>query len=398
LTRSTLVDSGREQRGPIRVAFLTPNLQTGGAERQMAILAGALPSDRFTVRFLCMSERGPLAAEVEALGIQVDVLGIRGSCMPLHPSCLVATVRAVRRYLALTAEVDIVDAWLRPAMTFAAVVQPVARVPILMGGRRSLGDQYRSKPWYRRAGASIAARRMDALVTNSRIAATEAVQEDRVRPSRVHVVPNAVLPPVAHPEDRLRYRSSWGFGDDHLVVGSVANYKPAKRLDMLLDVADDLRERLPGLRYVLVGDGPLRGHLESKIRRLDLGSLVRLHGTEPDARRVYSSFDILAQTSETEGLPNVILESAAEGLPIVATMAGGTTEILTDGKDSLLVQIGDTAGMAGAIVRIAEDGALRERLGAAARRRATDYSPDRLVDATAAIYRDLARRAGRLDG
>jgi glycosyltransferase involved in cell wall biosynthesis len=356
----------------------------------MAILAAGLPSDRFAVRFLCMSERGPLAAEVEAMGIRVDVLGIRSTCLPIHPRCWLAAVRAVRRYVALTDEVDIVDAWLRPAMTFAVAAQPLARVPILMGGRRSLGNQYRAKPRYRRFAASFAARRMDALVANSRVAAAEAIEEDRLLPSRVHVVPNAVLPAVSRPEDRGRFRASWGVDDEHLVVGSVGNYKPAKGLAMLLDVADRLRDRAPRLRYVLVGEGPLRGALEDQIRRLELGSLVRLHGAEPDARKVYSSFDILVQASETEGLPNVILEAASAGLPIVATAAGGTPEVITHDLDALLVTIGDTDGLATALRRLAEDPALRDRLGRAARRRAVDFSAERLVRDTAAIYETVA--------
>ncbi len=388
-----MTHGGRPDQGPLRVAYLTPTLHAGGAERQMVILAGALPRDLFQVRFLVLSERGPLAEEAEAVGARVDVLGLRQQdCVPLHPRCLTAAARALRRYRTLAAGVDIVDAWLVPAMTFAVLAQPLVRVPILLGGRRSLGDLYRSKPWYRRAAAAAAARRMAAIVANSRAAAAEVIAQDRVQPGRVHVIPNAVLPAASSPSDRLHYRAGWGFSENQLVVGCVANYKPEKGLGLLVDAVDRLREELPQLRVVIVGEGPLRNELEGEIRRRGLEPIVRLHGPEPDARRVYSAFDLFVQASETEGLPNVVLEAAAAGLPIVATAVGGTTEILTADENALLVDSGDAAGLARAIGRMAADPELRERLGRAAREQASDFSAERLVEATASLYLRLAGR------
>lgn len=388
--------STHRPEGPLRVAYLTPTLHPGGAERQMVILAGALPSALFEVRFLVLSERGPLAEQAEAVGARVDLLGLRQrDCVPLRPQCLGAAVRALRRYRVLTADVDIVDAWLVPAMIFAMLAQPLVRVPTLLGGRRSLGDLYRSKPAYRRVAAAAAARRMDAIVANSRTAAAEAITQDRVAPGRVHVIPNAVLPAVSSPADRLRYRTGWGFSEGQLVAGCVANYKAEKGLRLLLDVAARLREHVPEFRVVIVGDGPLRGELEAEIRHRQLETIVRLHGTEPDARLIYSAFDLYVQASETEGLPNVILEAAAAGLPIVATAVGGTTEIITAEKNALLVESGDGAGMARAIGRMAADPLLRARLGRAARDRATDFSAERLVQATSSLYLRLAGRVPR---
>jgi glycosyltransferase involved in cell wall biosynthesis len=386
--------STHRPEGLIRVVYLTPTLNLGGAERQMIILAGALPSDVFEVRFVLLSERGPLAEQAEAAGASVHVLGLsQQHYAPSRPQCVRAAIRALHRYRALTADVDIVDAWLAPAMTFAMLAQPLVRVPTLLGGRRWLGDLYESKPWYRRAATVAAARRMDAIVTNSRVAARELIVQDGVAPGRVHVIPNAVLPSVSSPADRQRYRANWGFSADDLVVGSVANYKAEKRLGMLIDAAARLREQVPELRVVMVGEGPLRGELEADIRRRQLEPIVRLHGAEPDARLVYSAFDLYVQASQSEGLPNVILEAAAAGLPIVATAVGGTTEIVTGEQNALLVERGDVAALASAIGRLATDPELRERLGRAARNRAADFSTERLVDATASLYLRLAGRS-----
>lgn len=364
----------------------------------MVILAETLPKDQFDVRFLVMSERGALAAQAEAVGARVHVLGLRQSdCTPPGPQCVAGMVRALRRYRSLAADVDVVDAWLAPAMTFAFIAQPFVRVPILLGGRRWLGDLYRSRPWYRRAAASMAARRMDAIVTNSRAAAAELVDQDRIAPDKVHVIPNAVLPHATSRSDRARYRTAWGLTDEDVLVGCVANLKPEKGLAYLIDAAGRLRDIMPRLRFVIIGEGPMRTELEADVRRRGLEAIVRLDGAVPDARPLYSAFDLFVQASETEGLPNVILEASAAGLPIVATAVGGTTEIVTPGQSALIVDPGDTEGLVHAIRRLAEDAGLRERLGHAALDRAADFSAERLVAATAAVYLQLAGRGSPKD-
>ena len=387
----------RERRhpdDPIRVAYLTPTLDQGGAERQMLILAGALPAEGIEVRFILLSERGAMAADAEALGARIDVLGLgRRDCAPFRPRCLLAAGRAARRYRALTADVDIVDAWLVPSMIFAALVQPYARAGVLVGGRRNLGDLYRTKSWVRRVAARLATRRMAVIVANSRMAAGEVVTLDHIDPGRVRVIPNAVLPATVADAERTASRAVWGFTSADVVVGCVANYKSEKGLSSLLAAAASLRESRPSLRYVLVGEGPLRSRLEADIGRLGLGEIVRLHGAAADARRLYPAFDLYVQASETEGLPNVVLEAAAAGLPIVATAVGGTIEILTADRDGLLVEPRSADALATAIGRLVDDPALRERLGQAALARSADYAPERLVAATAGLYRRLLRSA-----
>lgn len=359
----------------------------------MVILASALPKAMFDVRLLLLSERGHLAAEAEALGVPVHVLGLRReTCREFTLRCLGDVARAVRAYRRLTRDVDIVDAWLVPAYTFAGLVQPLARVPVLVAGRRSTIDVNRTRIWYREAAGCFAMRGVDAVVANSQAAANEAVTIERFDPARVHVIRNAVIPVEAMDEGRLALRGAWGFSPQDVVVGCVGNYKPGKGQRVLLDVASDLRERHPSLRYVFVGDGPLRGWLQNEIRRRGLDQVVALHSGERDARHVYAAFDIAVQASESEGLPNAVLEAAAAGLPIVATQVGGTGEILTGGVDGLLVPKDDWEGLRHAIGELAEDDELRRRLGSAARARSQEFSPARLAEQTGALYLRLASR------
>ena len=128
------------------------------------------------------------------------------------------------------------------------------------------------------------------------------------------------------PSERAAHRAGWGFGPAGDRGRRVANYKPLKGLESLLRTAAMLRPVIPGLRLVLVGEGPHRRLLEQMVADLGLGDTVRLHGPEADARCLYGAFDIVVQASESEGLPNVLLEAAAAGRPIAATAAGGTVD------------------------------------------------------------------------
>jgi glycosyltransferase involved in cell wall biosynthesis len=360
----------------------------------MLILAATLPRDTFELRFLLLSERGDLAAEAEALGMPVHVLGLRReTCRGLTPRCLGDAAGAVRAYRRLTRDVDVVDAWLVPAYTFAGIVQPLARVPVLVAGRRSTIDVNRTRTWYREAAGRFAMSAVDAVVANSQAAANDAIAIERIDQARVHVIRNAVVPVETTDAERLELRQVWGFTPHDMVVGCVGNYKPGKGQQLLLEVASDLHERCPRLRWCFVGDGPLRGWLQDDIHRRRLDTIVTLHSGERDARHVYGAFDIAVQASDSEGLPNAVLEAAAASLPIVATSVGGTPEILTGGVDGLLVPKDDRRRLVEAVGELAEDHELRCRLGLAARARANEFSPARLAEQTGALYLRLASDA-----
>jgi glycosyltransferase involved in cell wall biosynthesis len=230
---------------------------------------------------------------------------------------------------------------------------------------------------------------VDGVVANSEIAASQAIDVEGIPAEKVHVIPNAVIPTEPDPDVRRRLRDGWAVGPDDLVIGCVANYKPGKGLEDLLTTAQAVREDEPRVRFVLVGEGPSRSILEATIQRSGLGDNVILTGAVADARSAYGAFDVLVQASHSEGLPNVVLEGAAAGLPIVATAVGGTAEIVRDGETALLVAPSDPAALAGAILRVVHDPDLRGRLASSARRRADDFSVRRLADTTAALYRDL---------
>jgi glycosyltransferase involved in cell wall biosynthesis len=385
-------------RSPLRIGLLLPNLRTGGAERQMFELATRLPKDRFTVEFLAIVGRGPLDDQAQAAGVTVRHVGQQ----PLHTAGVVsrglgrigkvgALVREIRRR-----RYDVLDAWIYPLDVLAVMTRPLTRVPIVISGRRNMLPHDAFGP-LSPAVDRVMRRGTDVVVANSEAAARYAVAMHWTDPRRLRVIRNGVArSPVASHDERAAIRARFGAGSADVVIGCVANLRPEKRHDLVLAVFSRVLEEQPSARLVVVGDGPERQRIERDIERLGIGTRVHLTGNVLDARPLYAGFDLVVQASDTEGLPNVVLEAAAAGLAIVATDAGGTGEIVTDGETGILVPVGSVEGLTRGIRSLVQDEGLRARLGAAASSRTeTAFGMDRFVREFGELYESLvdARRA-----
>ena len=189
---------------------------------------------------------------------------------------------------------------------------------------------------------------------------------------------------------RAKMRAELGLEPDALVVGTVANLRPAKAYPHLLAAAVDVVERLPDARFVTVGHGPLEADIRALHARLGLGDRVLLLGHRPDAVRVMAACDLFVLASLHEGLPVALMEALALGLPVVATNVGGIPEVVEHGCEGLLVTPGRPRDLAAAIVTLLTDSGRRQEMAEAAARRGAGLSIDSAVRRTEAVYRQLA--------
>jgi len=177
------------------------------------------------------------------------------------------------------------------------------------------------------------------------------------------------------------------------VVGNVAALVPHKGQRHLIEAAHLVVQQMPDARFVILGEGELREHLERQVKEYRLEKHVLLPGFRTDVLGCMKSFDLVAMSSVTEGLGTSLLDAMAASRPIVATRAGGIPEIVEDGLNGVLVPPRDHREMARQIVRLLGDPALRKRMGEAGLVRVRkDFTVERMVERTAAVY---ARVAGR---
>jgi glycosyltransferase involved in cell wall biosynthesis len=392
-------DHGRPR--VLRIAYPFAGLRIGGAEMRVLSLIERLPRDRFEVHFLSLIGEGPLDERGSAAGAQIHYLGAR----PLGESRLY--VRAMGRFgkvaryarLARQARFDIIDAWLYPTDVLASLGSFITGTPIVMSGRADLLPRRAFGPL---SGAvdQVVNRLVDAIVANSEAVAAANRGRAGVDASRLRVIRNGVelLDPIPEAE-RRSLRQQLGAADDELLIGSVGRLSEVKRHDLLLDAFSDLAATRPGVRLAIVGEGPTRGALEQQVERLGLTDRVQVPGAIRDIRPVFEAFDIVALTSDSEGMPNALLEAAAASRPIVTTAAGGAVEVVLDGRTGLVVPVADHAALVGALLRLLSDAELRGRFGSAAREHvARDFSMDRFVREWSALYESLAASKGWLPG
>ena len=148
------------------------------------------------------------------------------------------------------------------------------------------------------------------------------------------------------PADRQRLREELGVGSGEYLIGTVACLKPQKAPEDMIAVAQIVCARMPGARFVLIGDGVLRSRVEALIHKSGLRDKVRLAGWRRDVPRAMGCFDLLLLTSRWEGLPRVMLEAASAGLPIVATRVGGVEEAVVQRDRVRLCEAGDIPALA----------------------------------------------------
>lgn len=157
-----------------------------------------------------------------------------------------------------------------------------------------------------------------------------------------------------------------------VIVGAAGRLSPEKGYRFLVEAAAVVRNRHPQVSFVLFGDGPLRNELTSQIAALGLQDTFLLPGFCHDIDRYYPQFDIFVLPSFTEGLPNVVLESFAAGVPVVATAVGGTPELVVNGVNGYLVPPGQATPLAECIGQLAGDPQQRAQMGAHGRQRVRD--------------------------
>jgi glycosyltransferase involved in cell wall biosynthesis len=158
-------------------------------------------------------------------------------------------------------------------------------------------------------------------------------------PDRVAVVLNGVDADHYRADEsiRCRMRERFGFGPDHIVLGAVGRAEHQKRFDLLIEAFARLRPQHPEFRLVIAGDGSLLESLRADVKHKGLQDSCSVVGHCPDMIDTYQAFDMLVQSSDYEGTPTVVVEAMALRIPVVATDAGGTGQLIEDGRHGLLV-------------------------------------------------------------
>jgi glycosyltransferase involved in cell wall biosynthesis len=368
--------------------LLISNLEFGGAQRQVVELANHLDPARFEVHVGSLSDYLPLA---EGLRCPVHVVQKRWK----YDLTVVPRLARLLRRLG----VELIQSYLFDADVAARLAGRLAGAAVVGAERNT---DYTLRP-QQRAGYRLTHALVDLIIANSRAGAAFNARLLGYDPSFYRVVHNGVDTNRFRPGDGRVLRAELGIGTDERVVGMFASFKEQKNHPLAFAAASRVLVVEPRARFVFVGDmlwAGLHGsdaykeRMDRLVEEMGIRERCLFLGNRSDVAELYRACDVTLLPSLFEGTPNVVLESLASGVPVVATDVADNRIIIPEGEVGHVVPLGDPEALAARLLDLLRNDETRARFGVAARAWVErEFATAVLARKTGAIYEEvLARR------
>jgi glycosyltransferase involved in cell wall biosynthesis len=379
---------------PIRLVNVITRLIVGGA--QETALDSCARFDRSRIDPLLITgpqtgSEGELFGEAKARGVEVVIEpSLVRELNPLKDPVSVARLVAQFRRL----RPDIVHTHSSKAGIVGRIAARLAHVPHVVHTVHGWGFHPRQR-WAERALYQTLERACaplaDALVVVAEPNRAQGLALGIGRPEQYHLIRSGIeiAPYAAAPDERERMRAALGIAPHEFVFGNVGRLSEQKSPLDLVAAFVAVATRRPEARLVLVGDGPLKGDVERMIREAGLGARVHLAGLRRDVPAFLGAFDAFVLSSRWEGLPRVMPQAMAAGLPLIATATDGTPEAVREGETGWLVAPADPAALADRMERLLADPARARAMGARGKECVAEFSAERMVERLETLYREL---------
>ena len=374
---------------PLRVCHVMSADLWAGAEVQVATAAAQLVSQRIEVSAVLFNE-GRLAEQLRSIGVDVEVFEERR-----HTS--VALIARVARFLRRR-RVDVVHTHRNKDCVIGAVAAKLVGVPRVVRTIHGMPEPMRG--WDRAKYAAYEAVdravlwcAVDRVIAVSRHMAAR-LRGSGYRATAVMAIHNGIqLEGVTARSAAVSVRDRLGIAAHALVIGTAGRLCAVKAQDLLLRAAPAILRQRPDARFLIAGDGPLGDSLRELASRLGISDACVFPGAVSDVHDVIAAMDLFVLPSLHEGVPMALLEAMALERPVVATAVGGVPEIVTNGRNGVLIEPGDERALAEACLTLAGDPHAAAALGSAARRTVeTSFTAEANGRALLETYTRLANR------
>jgi glycosyltransferase involved in cell wall biosynthesis len=383
------------ERRPLRVMLLTSSLHYGGTERQVVELAKHLDRRRFAPIVCCLDGTRTLF-DLNPSPTPL-VMATRRSRLDLMPFLIVGWTLRRRR-------VDVVHSFLLDAEIIGRIMGRLTRVPVVVGSERN--SDYPEN--IRRERLQRLTRRLvDLLIANSHAGRRYATESLGFDPRRVVVVHNGVDTERFRPGDARAVRERLGIPPGESVVGMFASFKEQKNHAMYFRVARQILNKRPATYFLCVGHTPSRDRfagpylvrLRGLLAELGLEDRMTMLVDRHDVDQLYIACDVTVLTSQREGTPNVVLESMAAGVPVVATDVADNALILDEASGGKVVRLDDDAAMAARVCEMLDDPSTLHEAGTRARRAAIErFSLPHFAEKIGTLYENAYVRTVQARG
>jgi glycosyltransferase involved in cell wall biosynthesis len=312
-----------------KILILDNSLEMGGLEKKLFDFVTRIDEKRFKVAICCLKQGGYFKEAFQSIGT------------PFYENLLrykydVLAYRRLSRILS-DEKVDLIYSFAHPNTIFFSYV------PMLTGSVRGwvVSLHATGSP----SGGRLIGRfqklflsRVSRFIAVAHVHKRYLVEVEGLPEERIEVIHNGVDVVKFHPgSPEPSLKRELGIREGERVVTSVASLRPVKRIDTLLHAASHILERYADVRFLLVGDGIDRAHLEQLAQELGIAGSVTFAGIRSDVDAILRASDIFVLSSATEAFPNAVLEAMASGLPVVSTDVGGVRELVADGESGMIV-------------------------------------------------------------
>lgn len=368
----------------INLFYIIADSSLTGAPRHLLSLVDHLDKKEFAISVIL--PQGPLADELIRRKINVFLV-------PMKSRSDLAAVNAIRRLL-VKYDPDILHVHGQRAGLvgrFAARNLPI----------KVVYTEHTRTPQFRLTNpaldwAHIRAMQMLDKITNINIAVSQAVanfliQNKISQPHKIKVIHNGIaLTPERHIDKiTLDIITQYGLKKQDVIIGTVGSLNLQKDTAALIKAMPRVMTKLPQAKLVLVGSGPLKHRLQKLAHKLGISDRVIFTGAIRNVAGITQLFTTFVLPSRSEAFGICILEAMKAGVPVIATRVGGIPEIITDNRNGILVEAGDSKTLASSIIRLVNDKKLQQKLIKAGEETVKNFSIGKMVQATVSLYKDL---------
>jgi glycosyltransferase involved in cell wall biosynthesis len=373
-----------------RIQLIVGSLSGGGSERQVAILGASLARDRgLSVEVLCWRVGGKYdfykhlldQAKVPVVGLEV---GRNTSNSRLIKDLYVRYETLFRNISAsdgadilaladrfLTRRPGVVHCYLDECNVKGGLAAAMVGVPrIVLSGRSGAPEQFLFyQPYWRQAYLPLLRCQRVCFTNNSRAGAADYARWLGLASDSIDVIHNGIDTDIIRrppPAEVDAWASALGIRPGQMVIGAVSRLTEEKRPLLWVEAAAEVARRRPDAAFLVLGEGPLMGEVRERAHRLGIAERLFLPGVEPRVSLAISRMDVFMLTSRIEGLPNVLIEAQALGVPVVTTRVGGAADTLDEGRTGWSVASDDPASLAERVLWVLENPEWRQQASAKA--------------------------------
>jgi len=338
-------------------------LDIGGAERQLIELVKRLDKNKYNVTVCCITRGGPLEEDLKKLGIEYHILYKR---FKFDFTVIFKLTRLIRQK-----KIDLVHTWNFTANAWGRVSAWIAGVPIIIASEHGTFSPVLK---HQILVDKLLLKCTDKIITVSDNLKESVERMEEIPHEKIIAIHNGIdINEFSTSINNTNLKNELKIDSECTVVGIVARLDPLKDHESFLRAAGHIVKELSEVRFLIVGDGELRGKLESLAGEIGLGEKVIFTGFRRDINNILPFIDVFVLCSGSEALGVAILEAMACSKPVVATNVGGIPEVVKDEETGILVPPGNPQVLAKVIVNLLKDREKARRMGLAGRRRVEQY-------------------------